>query len=360
MADLAPMAHAALALIGLGEVERADGSRQPASQALAEAGLDPIVFGPKDGLTLTSSTAPTVGYGTLVTADLARALHASDVAAALSFEGFSANVSPLDGRAMKAHPVPGQLAVADHLRTLLDGSRLWQSGVARDVQDPLSFRCVPQVHGTSRELLRSAEEVLTLELNSSSDNPLVVPEEGAVISHGSFHTGRIALAFDALSMGLAQQATLAVNRLMRLMSPQFTGFPAYLTQRPGINCGFATLQKTFVGLAAEIRHLANPGSLDPLPLAEGVEDHGAMPFLSIGKLREAISQLEYILACELMAAAQAVDLLGGPVRLGKGTRAAYELVRGEVAFLEDDRVLTPDIERLRALIAAGKLRCATS
>jgi histidine ammonia-lyase len=361
MADLAPMAHAALPLLGLGEVEH-HGRRLPAREALAEAGLAPISLGPKDGLTLTSSNAASVGMGILVAADVRRLLAHADAAAALSLEGFSGNTSPLDQRAVEARPYSGHVAVARRVRALLRGSALWDATNAGSVQDPLSFRCIPQVHGVSRDALCALEETLAVELNAPGDNPLVIPEDEAVISNGNFHPGRLALHCDALALALCQQATMAANRIMRLMSPHHTSFPRYLTPRPGINCGFATLQKTFVGLVAEVRHLANPGSLDALPLAEGVEDHAAMTLLTIGKVGQIVERLQYVLACELLVAAQAVDLLGGPgdparsvARLGDGTRAAYEAVREVAGFLDEDRILAPEVERVRDLVSSGEL-----
>jgi len=354
MSDLAPMAHAALPLLGLGEVEVA-GQRLPARRALEQAGLSPVTLGPKDGLTLTSSHAPALALGIQTAAEVRALLAAADAVAALTLEGFGANTSPLDARVLQARPFAGDVAVAARLRTMLAGSALWEPAATRVVQDPLSVRCIPQVHGATHDALAATHALLGAELVAAADNPLVVAADEAVLSNGNFHQGRLALTFDALALALYQQATLTANRIMRLMSPRFTPFPAYLTPRPGLNCGFATLQKTFVSLVAEVRHLANPGGLDALPVAEDVEDHAAMAMFSMRKIGAIVERLRYVLACEALTAAQAVDLLGGPARLGGGTRAVYDAVRAVAAVLEEDRVLSPDVERVRDLIASGTL-----
>ncbi len=354
MADLAPMAHAALALLGMGEVEYR-GQLLPARKALALAGLSPIRLGPKDGLTLTSSNAPSVAAATLAVVDVGRLLATAEVGAALSMEGLSRVPTWLDQGALEARPLPGQLGVAERLRALLRGSKIWRQARARRVQAPLSVRCIPQVHATTWEALRALQETLAVELNASVDNPLVIVEDEAVISHGNFHPGRLALGFDTLAIALCQQATAMVNRTMRLHSPRFTSFPPYLTRRPGLNCGFATLQKTMAGLLAEVRHHANPGSLDALPVAESFEDQAAMTLFTVRKVTKIAHHFQYLAACELLAGAQAVDLLGGPARLGASTGAVYRAIRKVADFLDEDRVLTPEVERVRNLVASGGL-----
>lgn len=355
-ADLGPMSHLALPLIGLGQAEYR-GELLSGGEALRRAGLSTVKLGPKDGLALCNANAATVGHGALVLWDAMEALEAATVASALSLEGFDGNVSPLDPRVHAARPAPGQADVAARLRSLLDGSRLWAPGAGRGVQDPMSFRCVPQVHGACQAALEGARRTLEVELNGAGDNPLVVPEDGVILSNGNFHVAALALAFDLVGLGLAQVTSLAAERTLRSMSPPFSGLPLSLSPHGSTRTGFATLQKTLVALAAEVRHLANPASLDFLPVAEGQEDHATMAPLTVRKAGEIVVRLRQVFAIELMAGAQAVDLRGAK-QLGRGTRAAYEAVRRLVPPLDEDRVLGPEVEELGQLIASGHLLAA--
>jgi len=355
-ADLPPLAHLALPLIGLGEAEHR-GERLPAGEALRRAGLQPVALGPKDAIALVSSNAASVGHGALVLWDALEVLEAATVASALSLEGFRGNVSPLDPRVQEARPAPGQVHVASRLRAILEGSDLWDPGTARSIQDPLSFRCVTQVHGAAKAAMDFARQSVEVEINAAGDNPLVIPDDGAMLSTGNFHVPALALGFDLVGLALAQVTSLASNRIVRLMSPAASGLPAFLSPRGGSRTGFATLQKTLIALGAEIRHLANPASLDFFPVSEGVEDHATMAPLTVRKAGDIVARVTLVFAIELMAAAQAVDLRGGP-RLGRGTRAAYETVRKEVPRLDEDRVIGPEVERLQELIASGRFLAA--
>jgi len=354
VADLAPLSHLALPLLGEGEAEYR-GSVLPGAQALAQAGLAPVALAPKDGLALISSNAATAGRGALALHDAALALDALDVVAALSCEGFRANLSPLDARVQAARPVPGAPEIAARLTALLEGSALWRPGAARRVQDPLSFRCITQVHGAALALAWSVRDYLELELNSAAENPLVVIAPDAMLSNGNFHTPGLAIAADAFGLALAQCAFLAVERCMKLFAPRFSDLPLQLTRHGPAHSGFATTQKTLISLANRIRHAANPASLDFLPVSDGVEDHAPMTANVIAKTEAITADLRFIAAVELTAAAQAVDLAGvDKAALGRGARAAYEAVRGRVATLDDDRPLGPDIDAVAALVAAGE------
>jgi len=351
--DLGPLSHLGLALLGLGEVEHR-GERLSGAEGLRRAGLAPLALGPKDALALVNANGAAVGHAALVCWDAAAALESATVAAALAYEGFRAVVSPLDARVSAAHPAPGQAGVAARMRWLLDGSALWGPGAARRTQDPISFRSVPQVHGAASTMVDAARGSVELELNAAADNPLVVPADDALLSNGNFHIAGLALAFDALGLALAQVATLATQRTIRAMSDAFSGLPRFLTPHPGRHTGFGTLQKTLVALAAEIRHLAHPASLDFFPVAEGQEDHATMAPLAVRKTAELVARLRELVAIELIAAAQAVDLRGSPA-LGRGTRAAYAAVRAVVPRLDEDRVLGPDVEAVAELLASGRL-----
>jgi histidine ammonia-lyase len=353
VADLAPLSHLALPLFGEGSAEY-HGEILPGEVALQRAALKPIALGAKDGIALISANAATVGHAALVVNDAARMLDALNIAAALSFEGFRAHLSPLDPRAQAARPAPGQNDIATRLRSLIGGSTLWQSGAARRVQDPLSLRCVTQVHGAALAALRTARDHVELELNSAADSPLVLADNGEMLSTGNFHIPGLAIAFETLGLAFAHAALLCVARCQKLFNPALSGLPLQLTTRGPEHSGFATVQKTLTALYDEIRHDANPATLDSLPVSEAVEDHAPMAPLVVAKTAAIVAKLQYLVAIELLAAAQAVDLRELPqAALGQGTRAAYTTVRARVPRLDEDRPLGPDIEIIATLLAAG-------
>ena len=358
VADLPQLSHLALPLLGEGEAEFA-GERLPGAEALRRAGLEPLALDAKDGLALISANAATVGRAALILHDLDRLLAAWLAAIALSFEGFRANVSPLDERVLRARPARGAAEVAARLLALLAGSALLAPGAARRVQDPLSFRVVAQVHGAVHWLAAEARAQTEIELNSAAESPLVVAADGAMISNGNFHLPALAITLDALAIAVAQTASLAVERCIRFMSPALTDLPLQLTRHGPAHSGFATVQKTLTALWADIRHAAHPGSLDFLPVSEGVEDHATLALTVAEKLGRAVANARYLAAIELMIAAQAVDLRGLDGRdLGVGARTAYDRVRQTVPVLDGDRSLGPEIDRLEARLRAGDFNFA--
>jgi histidine ammonia-lyase len=352
--DLPPLSHIALVLIGEGEAF-VDGRRVPGREALARAALAPVALGPKDGLVLVSANAATVGTACLVLERLARLFDRFDDIVALSFEGFRANLSPLAERAQAARPAPGQADAARGLRSSLASSSLEETSAARRVQDPLSFRCVAQVHGAALDALEHAIEHVEVELNAAADSPLVDVDAAAIASTGNFHIPGLAVAHEALGLAVAQLATLAVERCIKLLGPETSGLPLQLTRHGPQQSGFATVQKTLTALANDIRHLANPACLDYLPVSAGIEDHAPMAMRSVTKLGEMCERLAYVAAAEAMIAAQAVDLRPPDVRatLGEGARRAFTAVRERVAFLDNDRPPGPDIDALAAWVATG-------
>ena len=352
VADLAPLSHIALVLIGQGEAELG-GMVLPGADALSRAGLSPVTLGAKDGLALISANAVTVGHAALVLDECMRALDAFNVAAALSFEAFRANLTPLDPRVQSARQARGQQEIAQRLVTLLEQSGLWRQGAARRVQDPLSFRCVTQVHGAALAALATARDDVEVELNSAADSPLVLSASNEMLSNGNFHVPALALAFDTLAMALSHCATLCVGRCQRQYSPALSELPLQLTSRGPEHSGFATIQKTLTALANEIRHLANPASLDFMPVSESVEDHAPMAANVVAKASRMTPLLREIAAIELLTAAQGIDLRPVPLHtLGHGARAAYDLVRARVPMLDEDRPLGPDVERIAGSLDA--------
>ena len=346
-ADLTPMAHLALPLIGEGEVEL-DGEIMPAAEALRRTGLPAVTLTPKDGLALINSNALSVGAGVLLLDDVERLLDLATLAAALSFEGLRANPGPLLPEVSAARPAPGQQEAAATLRRFLAGSALWRKGAARAVQDPLSFRCVAPVHGAAlaaRDFLRAA---ILPELNAAADNPLVLAESNSILSTGNFHTGALALAGDTLALALVPVADLAVGRTMKLMLPEASGLAKFLTPIGGNRAGFAPVQKTIAALRAECRHRANPASLDFTPVANGVEDHSPQTPLTLRKAQELCRALRLLVAIELMVAAQAIDLRDPAPALGPVLAAAHRAIRARIARLDDDRSLGGEIETLAA------------
>ncbi|MFZ5789939.1 MAG: aromatic amino acid lyase [Pseudomonadota bacterium] len=352
--DLCQLGHIGLVVIGEGEAELG-GEIMPGAAALARAGLAPLALAPKEGLALCSANAATAARGALALAQAYDLLLLANLAAALSMEGFRANLSPIDVRVAAIHFQPGQVETAATLRRLLAGSALEKPGAARRLQDPLSFRCVSLVHGSLRMALNQAKAALMAEINGAGDNPLVLAEDDVILSNGNFHTPALALAFDAAAIGLTQCANLAVNRMMRLMARRLTDLPDHLTLEPPPAAGLAPMLKTAEALAAEIRHAAYPVSTDPHQGSDGIEDDTTNAPLAVGKFASALERYALLLACELIVAAQAVDRASLP-KLGAGPAIAHDAVRALVAPLEKDRPYGPAIERVAdELIRSGAL-----
>lgn len=352
-ADLCQMAHVGLTLIGEGNAEHA-GTLLPAAEALAQAGLTPLTLGPKDGLAICNANSATAGRAALALVDAAEIAHLAQVAAALTFEGFRANLSPLDPRVQAARPAPGQAEAAVELLALLQGTLLTEPGQARRLQDPLSLRCVSQVHGALKSALGFARAALDPEINGAGDNPLVLIEDDAIQSTGNFHTTALALAFDTLALALAQTGALSAARAQRLLSEPLTGLPATLTARDSTSSGFAPLAKTGQALMAEIRLLAQPASIDPHMGAEGVEDDSSNAPLAVRKLGDIVERMRLLLAIEMLEAAQAIDLRR-PAKMGRAPEAAYALVRSVAPPLDADRPLGAEVEAVAAALARGEL-----
>jgi histidine ammonia-lyase len=313
--------------IGMGRAEYR-GEVLPGGEALRRAGIAPLVLGGKDGLALISANGVSVGQAALVVARAARVAAAADVAAALSMEATGANTSVLHPAVGRAKPIPGQVAAADHLRVLLAGSPLLGPGGARSVQDALSFRVVPQVHGALREYVTAARSAVTAELNAAADNPLVSVPDQAVVSNGNFHPMVLAIACDALRIALAQVGQLSERRMSHL----WDAFFRQLTSGPPPTVAYGLqLRYPAAALFPELKQLAAPASLDTPPLDLGVEDHGTGAPLSVRKTDAALGLLEDLLAIELLLAR---DLLAAaPARpvLGAGTGAALHAVEEAIA-----------------------------
>ncbi|MGH2915956.1 MAG: HAL/PAL/TAL family ammonia-lyase [Solirubrobacteraceae bacterium] len=353
--DLTEMTDIGKVVIGRGFAE-CDGELMRGGEALARAGLAPIELGPKEAIGLIGSNGVTMGLGSLVLVDAADLLDSMQIAAALSFEAFAANLSVIHPGAARARPHSGLVLAMDRLRELLDGSELWNAGAARNLQDPLSFRCAPQTHGAVYNALSVARGLMEIELNSAADNPLVLVDEGAIVSTGNFDVSSLALAFDYVRLAIAHAVQVSNERVQKLLWHHFSGLPSMLARPDPPTGGLRPLGRWFAALTSEARLHANPVSLDYRgQLAEGIEDHASMAPLSVRTTSTLVALAHRLVALELIIAAQAVDLRGGPDRLGAGTARAYAVVREYAGTLEDETEWNADIEGLATLVGDGAL-----
>lgn len=352
--DLAPLAHLCLPLIGEGEVWDESGERvRPAARALQEAGLAPIELEPKDGLALINGTQMMSAYGVYALHRALNLLKAADIIAAMSIDGMMGSLDPFDDRIHRVRPHPGQLAVARNIRTVLAESEILLSHErCSKVQDQYSLRCVPQVHGASRDALAYANRVVETEVNSVTDNPLVFPE-GDIISGGNFHGQPLALALDFAAMAIAELGSISERRTY-LLSLGSDGLPTLLTANPGTNSGFMILQYTAAALVSQNKVLCHPASVDSIPTSLGQEDHVSMGSISAVKLLEVLENTEQVLAIELMSAAQALDFRA-PLVSGRGAAAAHAAVRARAKHVDADRLYQSDLRSCLELLRSGEL-----
>ena len=340
--DLAPLAHMSLPLLGLGSFWTADGTSQPAAPILKEHGLGPIELQAKDGLALTNGTQFMCAYGAYVLHHSLRLVKVADILAAMSLEALQGSLTPFDARVQKLRPHPGQETVASNVRQLLESSEILESHrFCGKVQDPYSLRCVPQVHGASRDALTHAGDVVEREMNSVTDNPLVF-EDGTIISGGNFHGQPLAFALDYAAMALAELASISERRTYLLLSGH-DGLPALLMKDTGVNSGFMIPQYTAAALVSENKVLCHPASVDSIPTSLGQEDHVSMGSISATKLLTVFENVRKVLAIELFTVAQALDYRK-PLEPGAGVRAAHRFVRSHLPHREEDDLLGKDLE----------------
>lgn len=352
--DLAPLSHLALAAIGEGEVFY-KGKRLAASTALEQAQIAPLQLEVKEGLALLNGTQAMGAVGALALYRAEQLARLADVAGAMTLEALRGTPVAFDERIHNARPHPSQLAVAAHLRDLLQESEIRQSHLDNDprVQDAYSVRCMPQVHGAIRTALNHAKQVVEIESGSATDNPLVFSESGEVLSGGNFHGAPLALVFDYAAMALTDLISITERRIDRLVNPDSNeGLPPFLTSQPGISSGFMMLQVTAVALLNEAKVLAHPASIDNVPTDGGKEDHVSMGMTAATKLRSIVKLAEFTTAIELMAAAQGLEH-HAPLAPGRGVKQAYEIVRKFVPPLKEDRSMSGDIVRLTEAIERG-------
>ena len=346
--DLVLMSAIGRMLIGEGEADY-QGRRMPSAKALMMARLAPVSLAPKDGLSLINASAVSTGGGALALADALSAFAQQQQAGALTMEGIGANHTILDPRLHLARPAACQQLAAKGLRELLARN---EPTAPTTLQDPLSIRCMPSVHGALIHASDQARLAVEIELNAAADNPLVLGDDGVVMSTGNFHTAALALSFETLGLAIAQAAAACAARFIQLTGSGRNGLPKYLSPAGAASAGFVPLQKTVTAILAAIRHKANPVMLDFLPVSEGVEDHATETPLAVSKCAEMIALWRRLIAFELMAAAQAVDLRDG-FALAPATGVIHAAVRTRVTTLSEDRPLGMDAETLYAALASG-------
>ncbi len=357
--DLAPLSHIGLALMGEGQVLSPAGEPIPAAAALAAAGLTPYRFGPKEGLAFINGTQAQTALLALLVHDANVLWRTAVGAAAMSLEALRGTPAPLDPRIHEARPHQGQIRAAALMRALLEDSEIRESHRENDprVQDAYSLRCAPQVLGAVADAIRFAEEVVVVELNASTDNPLVF-ENGDVISGGNFHGQPVAQALDILALTLTTLQAIAERRVERLVNPDLSqGLPAFLTRDPGLSSGLMMVQITAASLVAESRTLAMPASIGSIPTDANQEDFVPMGMAAAFKAGRILTNAQRVVGAELLCAAQGLEFLL-PLTPGKGVAALYRRIRGltpPVAPLGPDRPPAPDLERLARAVADGQL-----
>lgn len=358
--DLAPLAHLALALTGEGKISipSASGQREiiDAGKALKLFKIEPLRLEAKEGLALINGTQMMSAIGCLALDKAKRLAELADISASMSFEALRATDKAFDPHFSDARPHPGQREVARHMLRLTHESQIRASHLEGDtrVQDAYSLRCIPQVHGAVRDTINFVEKVLTTEINSATDNPLVIPNSegsGTHLEGGNFHGEPIALALDYLAIAVSELASISERRTERLVNGALSfGLPRFLTPKGGLHSGLMIAQYTAASLVSENKVLSHPASVDSIPTSANQEDHNSMGSVAALKLEQVIDNVESVLAIEMLCATQGIDFLK-PLKPGKGSGAAHKEVRSVVPFLEDDRNTSVDIAKVKELIS---------
>jgi histidine ammonia-lyase len=357
--DLAPLAHLAQVAIGEGHAIF-QGPTMTGAEAMRAAGIAPLVLEAKEGLALLNGTQAMLALAALALREAEIAVDTADVAAALSLDALRGSPAAFDARIARVRPHAGHAITARNIQRLNRGSEIRESHRSPDkdprVQDPYSLRCAPQVHGAVRDALAQIRATLAVELNSATDNPLVFADSnanpGEVISGGNFHGQPLAMAADQMAVALATLGGISERRIEQMTNPQTSQLPAFLVRHAGLNSGFMILQVTAAALASEMKPLAAPHSVDSIPTSANQEDYVSMGMSAARRLEPMLANLKNILAIELLAACQGIDLLS-PLRTGPETRKAYDIVRSLSPAVDADRSLAPDIEAVAGAVEKG-------
>jgi histidine ammonia-lyase len=342
--DLAPLAHLALPLIGHGMVDTPNG-RQETATALSEAGLEPLELGAKEGLALINGTQAMTALLALAIGQARTLARSADLIGALSTDALRGTDAAFDHRIHALRPHPGQQASAANLWSLLQSSGIRDSHREEDirVQDPYCVRCMPQVHGAARDVIEDAARKVEIEINAVTDNPLVFPDQGEILSGGNFHGEPMAIASDSLAIAISELGAISERRVDKLTDARYSGLPPFLVEDSGLNSGFMIAQVTAAALASENKVFCHPASVDSIPTSAGKEDHVSMGMASALKLSRILENTRYILAIELLAAGQGIDLLR-PLTSSSPLERLHADLRAVVPAWIEDREMSPDIE----------------
>ena len=356
--DLAPLAHLAAVMLGIGEA-RVAGETMPADAALDRAGLVPIVLGPKEGLALLNGTQFSTAEALASLFAIERVFQAALITGALATDAAKGSDTPFDARIQALRGHRGQIDVAASLRVLMAGSLIRASHLTNDdrVQDPYCLRCQPQVMGAVLDVMRQAAATLATEANGVSDNPLILAESGEALSGGNFHAEPVAFAADMLALAVCEIGSLAERRIAMLIDPALSGLPAFLTPQPGLNSGFMVAQVTAAALVAENKQRAFPASVDSIPTSANQEDHVSMAAHGARRLAAMAENAVNVVAIELLAAAQGCDF-HAPMRSSAPLERVRKRLRERVPGLDHDRYLAPDIAAAADLVRSGALASA--
>lgn len=350
--DLAPLSHMVLPMLGEGEAEY-KGEILSGKVAMEAAGIPTIELIAKEGLALINGTQVMTAIGALALWDGINLVKSADIAAALTVEALKGVKDAFDIRTHSIRPHEGQLATAKNILALVDGSSLITSQGEIRVQDAYTLRCIPQIHGASKDALNYVMHKVEVEINAVTDNPIVT-EEGDVISGGNFHGQPMALAFDFLGIAMSELANVSERRLERLINYQLNDLPAFLVKHGGLNSGFMITQYAAAALVSENKILAHPASVDSIPSSANQEDHVSMGTIAARKARDIIRNAERVLSTEILAACQAIDFRNDFV-LGAGSAVAYSKVREKVQFIDNDVVMYKEIDKVTDLVRSEEL-----
>lgn len=351
--DLAPLAHLALVLTGEGECI-SQGKRVAAKEELSSKGITPIKLLAKEGLAMINGTQVMAAIGCLAVAEAELLLKNAQIAGSMSLEALKGTARAFDAKIHQVRPYAGQQKIAQNMRKLVAASQIIESHKECDkIQDAYTLRCIPQVYGAIHDTINFVKNTLAIEINSATDNPLIFADQNEVISGGNFHGEPLAFAMDFLGIVLAEIANISERTIDRLVNPHVSGLPPFLSPDSGLNSGFMIAQYTAASLVSENKGLAHPASVDSIPTSAGQEDHVSMGTIAARKVIRILKNVEYVLAIEMLCAAQGIDFQ--EFSPGSGTQLAHNCIRQIVQKLEQDRILYPDIEKVKQLIVDGTI-----
>lgn len=351
--DLSPLAHLALVITGEGECIE-EGRRVPTEKALRKTGIEPLRLKSKEGLALINGTQVMAALGCLLAIESDLLMKSAQIAGAMSLEALKGTSKAFDEKVHRVRPHPGQLRCAANMRRLVENSEIIASHInCEKVQDAYTLRCIPQVYGPILDTIDYFRKVLQVEINSATDNPLVFPDEGEVISGGNFHGEALAFILDYLGIALSEIGDISERTIDRLVNPHVSGLPPFLAHNSGLNSGFMISQYTAASLVSENKVLAHPASVDSIPTSAGQEDHVSMGSISARHAWDILHNVEYVISIEMLTASQGIDF--HTLKPGRGVKAAHEIVRKHIPHLDEDRPMYRDIEAIQKLVVSGEI-----